>query len=396
MQYTPPRLLESVNSDRRMTVDAVNISERRIVYSYSVQGDWAACFNPAAEFFIEYSEDISRTPKDIAVIPFLCNVLPIAWVLDAEVVVPELNNNFYEHLPQIKHGYADMYPRINFGGRLTVGELVRRDYQVGNKTAAFFSGGAASFDTLIAHAEEHPTLITLLGSDIKLTDREGWQRVSKHAQETAQQFHCKNLFVASSFRLFLREGVLSRLVMPLSNDGWWHGFQHGIGIISHAAPYAYLHRLKKIYIASSFSRKYKFTCASDPTIDNYLRIGKCVTVHDGYDFGRQDKLRRICDFTRRTGEKINLRVCWQSSGGKNCCACEKCYRTICGILAEGENPAEFGFTAYSFEQMRRDFQKPGFISNIVIKLWQNIQARFRERPENLPRNLNWLMELKFS
>lgn len=379
-----------------MTVDAIEISERHIVYRYSVQGDWAACFNPAAEFFVEYSENISRTPKDIAVIPFLCNVLPIAWVLDAEIVVPELDNDFYEHLPQIKHGYADMYPRINFGGRLTVGELVRRDYQVSNDTAAFFSGGADSFDTLIAHAEEHPTLITLLGSDIKLTDREGWQRVSKHALETARQFHCKNLFVASSFRLFLREGVLSRLVMPLVNDGWWHGFQHGIGIISHAAPYAYLHRLKKIYIASSFSRKYKFTCASDPTIDNHVRIGKCITVHDGYDFSRQDKLRRICDFTRRTGEKINLRVCWQSSGGKNCCACEKCYRTICGILAEGENPAEFGFTSYSLEQMRRDFQKPGFISNIVRKLWQNIQAHFRERPENLPRELNWLMELKFS
>lgn len=376
----------------------MNISERRIAFKYTVQGDWKKYFNINAEFFIEYSEDISKTPKDIAIIPFLCNVLPMAWVLDAEIFVDELDYDFYEHLPEIKKGYVDMYPRIKFGGKLKVGKLINHDYEVGNRTAAFFSGGADSFDTLIAHAEEHPTLVTLLGSDVKLSDTKGWELVSKHALETARQFQCKNLFIASSFRLFLNEGALSALVMPLANDGWWHGFQHGIGIISHAAPYVYLHKLKNIYIASSFTEKYKFTCASDPTIDNYLYMGKCATIHDGYEFSRQDKIRRICDYSRQTGTPIQLRVCWESSGGKNCCACEKCYRTICGILAEGESPTKFGFPNYSpdlLEKIRRDFQKPNFIYGVVANLWRNIQGRFREKPENLPKELNWLMGMKF-
>lgn len=353
-------------------------------------------FNAGTEFLIEYSEDISRTPKDIAVIPFICNVLPIAWVLDAEIVVDELDYDFHAHIDEIKRGYIKMYPRIKFGGKLTVGKFISHDYEVGDETAAFFSGGADSFDTLIAHAEEKPTLITLWGSDVKLTDREGWQRVNKHALETARQFGCKNLFVASTFRLFLREGSLSPLVQPLVGDGWWHGFQHGIGIISHAAPYVYLHKLKTIYIASSFCAEHKnYTCASDPTIDNHVHIGKCRTVHDGYEFNRQAKLRRICEFRRRTGKPINLHVCWKSEGGENCCACEKCYRTICGILAEGENPVDYGFASYSLEKMRQDIKKPGFVYNVVSIFWKNIQDHFRERPENLPENLAWLMEMKF-
>ena len=399
---TPLRIPDKVDNradkSRRLTVDAVNISGQRIVFKYTVQGDWKRFFNERTEFFIEYSEDISDTPKDIAVIPFLCNVLPIAWVTDAEVVVEELDYDFYTHLAKIKRGYVDMYPRMKFGGKLTVGNLVRHDYKVGKKTAAFFSGGADSFDTLIAHAKEHPTLVTLRGSDVKLTDIKGWELVSNHALETARQFKCKNLFVTSAFRLFLNEGALSALVEPLANDNWWSGFQHGIGIIGHVAPYAYLHRLKTIYIASSFTAKFEYTCASDPTIDNHVRIGKCTTVHDGYEFSRQDKIRRICEFKRATGTPIRLHVCWQSAGGENCCACGKCYRTICAILAEGENPKEMGFSLYSpvlLEKLHQEFKRSKLSPQVLARRWFFIQERFRERPENLPEALNWLMDVKF-
>lgn len=381
---------------RRIKLDAINIDKRRITYKYSVDGSLKKVFS-GAEFYVSYNADISRTPKDIAVIPFLCNVLPIAWVFDAEIVVDELDNDFYEHLAEIKKGYVDMYPRIKFGGKLTVGKLIKHNYEVGDETATFFSGGADSFDTLIAHAEEHPTLITLFGADVKLSDIDGCNLVRQHARDIAAQFQCKNLLIASTFRRVLNEDLLSKYVQPLANDGWWHGFQHGIGIISHVAPYAYLQRLKQVYMASSFSREYTdYTCASNPTIDNHVRVGKCVTIHDGFDFNRQEKIRRICNYKRRTGKTIPLRVCWQSEGGKNCCACEKCYRTICGILAEGDNPVDYGFTTYTadtLEKMRADFQKPDFKYRSLT--WQIIQARFRERPENLPKELAWLMEIKF-
>ena len=33
-----------------------------------------------------------------------------------------------------------------------------------------------------------------------------------------------------------------------------------------------------------------------------------------------------------------------SQEGDNCCMCEKCYRTMAGLWAEGENPENYGFS----------------------------------------------------
>ncbi len=80
-----------------------------------------------------------------------------------------------------------------------------------------------------------------------------------------------------------------------SGDGWWHGFQHGIQVIGHAAPITCLMGKSTVYFASSFTSKEKgiITCASDPTIDNHLRFCQVKVVHDGYEFDRQDKVRDL-------------------------------------------------------------------------------------------------------
>ena len=325
--------------------------------------------------------------------------MPVAWILDAEIILPELDKDFYEHIDEIKNGYVEMYPKLKFGGKLTVQKLVDNSKNFSNDggAATFFSGGVDSFATLINHIDEHPTLITLWGSDIKLNDFTGWKNVKKHALETANQFKCKNFFIKSSFRQFINEGLLSGLVDPIVHDGWWHGFQHGIGIISHAAPYVYCNKISKIYFASSFSENQKgtYTCASDPTIDNYLYVGKCQTVHDGYEFNRQDKVRNICKYRRQTDENIQLRVCWESSGGQNCCHCEKCYRTILAILVEGENPEKYGFiySAENVKQMHEFLKSPAFIyDKLNANRYIPIIKRFHEIPQNLqkPEIQKWL------
>ena len=383
----------------QLIIKNIDVEKNRIIYKYTVRGEWRIFFNLDAEFFIEYNEDISAVPESIAVIPLICNVLPMAWVTNAEIVVPELDKDFYDNVENIKAGYQNMFPNINFQGKLTVKKLIDNP-NTGNKAAAFFSGGVDSFATLISHAKEHPTLVTLWGSDIKLSDFEGWRRVKNHAKETAQQFHCDNLFIKSSFRQFLHEGNLTQLVWDKSRDGWWHGFQHGIGIISHVAPLAYLRGFSKVYFASSYTEDLKgnYTCASDPTIDNHLHIGKCVAIHDGYELNRQDKIRLICQYSHLEGIPINLRVCWESAGGRNCCACEKCYRTIFAILAEGEAPEDFGFQ-YSLqiiEKMRKDFHSFTFLNKLNLYLWVPALEQIKKHPENLKKNPRWTVDLDFS
>lgn len=357
------------------------IIDNTIKYTYEVMGEWQTVFQPVRECAIEYSCDLKNLPVGIAVLPFLANVLPVAWVYDAEIVVPLCDEDFYRSIPDFKQGYCDMYPMLTFGGKVTVGELQKNTPKGQEGSAVFFSGGVDAFDTLTRHAGEKPTLLTLWGADVKLTDTVGWDRVEAHLKQTAEDFGVDYVTIKSGFRGFLDEGLLSRKVVQ-SGDGWWHGFQHGIGIISHAAPAMYVLGKKMVYIASSFTAadKGKVTCASDPTIDNYVRFCGCNVVHDGYEFTRQMKVHNITQFSKNTGKKIPLRVCWESSGGSNCCNCEKCWRTILGVYAEGFDPHDFGFDYDDFDTIiKRIYQ------NRELLKWHR-ESRYAPMQEVLRKN----------
>jgi len=383
----------------RIILDKVACSAHRIDYTYHAEGECQRFFHPDQTFFIEYSADVTGVPESMAAIPFVCNVLPIAWVVDAELVVPELDASFAAHIDEIKQGYVDMYPRMTFGGHVTAGKLVENDTPPSEKTAAFFSSGVDAYTTLIRHYDEHPTLVTLYGSDVKLEDTEGWALVKGNVTQAAKEFACDTLFIRSSFRMFLDEGALSAFVQERAGDGWWHGFQHGIGLIGHIAPYAWKEKLKTMYIASSFTAKDKghVTCASDPTIDNHVHMGTCHTIHDGYELTRQDKVAQICSFHKERKLPIHLHVCWVSEGGDNCCVCEKCCRTIYAIIAEGENPKDYGFRYddATFHNIERRIRVELLLDAVGIVYWQDIQARFRQHPDRATGPLAWILTADF-
>lgn len=263
-------------------INDILIEKNRIKYEYSIIGKWAKFFKTNTEFYIEYSVDISAVPKSIAVIPLICNILPIAWVQDAEIVVSEIDKSFFYGTEEIKQGYINMYPKVKFLGKVTAQKIVDNSYEISNNTAAFFSGGVDAFSTLISHIEEKPTLITVCGADISLTDTNGWENVKGQLMETANIFDLSYITVKSAFKEFLNHEMLDRDTYKRVKDNWWHGFQHGIGIISNAAPIAYVEKFKLVYIASSFNikDKGKVKCASDPTIDNFVKLGLSKVYHD--------------------------------------------------------------------------------------------------------------------
>lgn len=378
----------------------VEICKNKIIYQYSVEGEWKKYFTHEP-FWIEYSEDINLVPKSVAAIPLLCNISPMAWINNAEIIIDELDKQFYNSIEHFKHGYISMYPNIDFKGKITVKNIIDNSYEYAQQSAAFFSGGVDAFSTLISHADEPLTLITIWGSDIPFDDKEGWGTVKESAIKTANDFGMKNLFIKSCFRVFLNEKELDNAVYNKANDHWWHGFQHGIGLIGHAAPYAFKHKLKSVYIASTFTKKDqgKVTCASDPSIDNHVRLSSCQVYHDGYQCTRQDKLHNICNYKSLHNKDINLRVCYKSRGGRNCCSCEKCYRTICGILAEGFLPKDFGlnFNDKTLFNIQNQLKHKIDLSNVVIPLWQDIQNRAIENKNKFPMNHNiqWLYGIDF-
>lgn len=301
--------------------------EKKLKLSYTING------NPI---------NMEKVPDSILVIPLICNILPIAWLTDSEISIPVIDKDFFESIDNIKQGYINMYPDCNFKGKITATKIESNKNLKSNKCAVFFSGGVDAYCTLVRHILEKPDLVTIWGADIPYDDKNGWTILQKAIHKEADALRLPFIVIHSSFRKMINESNLTIAFQHVLHDGWWHGAQHGIGLIGHAAPSNYLRGVSTQYIAASYWPGAKLTCASWPTIDNYIHFCGCSTVHDAF-IPRQDKIQVIVKSHYENNIPINLHVCWKTTTGENCCLCEKCCRTIMGFLVEGENPSDYGF-----------------------------------------------------
>lgn len=374
-------------------IKSVSVGKNRIDYDYEIRGEWSKYFNTEEKLFLEFSEEISALPESVAVLPLLGNILPIAWTCDASIIVSSIDKSFYDSIPDFKKGFIEMHPMISFKGELKAGVVEQNTLTGGSGCLALFSGGVDAFNTLVCHIDEKPTLVTLWGSDVKLNDVSGWKNVSDHVDSVCSEFGLDKVTVKSNFRTVIREGALDSLVTE-AGDGWWHGFQHGLALLTHTAPIAYVQKKSIVYIASSFTIEDKgISSASDPTIDNFIRFGSTRVVHDGYEFDRQMKIRNIIDYVKQSGHRIRLHVCWVSTGGRNCCRCEKCIRTILGLYAAGADPKEYGFDYSDLSEVCLLFKNMRWVVNQwnLVSTYSTIQKWLRDRYTlmEVEPNLRW-------
>ena len=368
----------------RLILQHIEKSANRIEYSYYIEGDWEKAFRQENRYFIEYGRDICWCPDSVAVIPFLGNFLPVSWVFDAEIVIPKIDGDFLRSIDEIKRGYQVMYPALEFRGSLCCGQVCENKIAQGtNRSLLFFSGGVDAVSSMLSVLGDTPTLMTLWGSDLYLNDEKGWRSVQESVKQTAERFSLPYTFVKTSFRSVLNEPFLTETIAKPQHENWWHGFQHGLAIITHAAPFAFLENIRQIYLASTDSAKFKemYICASHPMIDNQARFCGCRTLHEGFEKSRSDKIRQICSFSARTGIPLPLRVCWVTRTGSNCCVCEKCMRTLYAILAEGYRPEDFGFSLTP-ELYQKHLQ---MLQNGEIRIpeifWKDIIQKLANQPQ---------------
>lgn len=358
-------------------------NNNRVVWSYEVEGEWSSCFTDLRESYAEYDVDLLAVPLSILVIPFICNILPAVWLCDAVAYVGRIDKSFIEHIEMIKDGYRNMYPMLNFKGSIDTQSIEDNCVSSCVHSGSLFSGGVDAYTTFFRHYEEKPSLVTIWGADINLNDNTGWNNLLRQVQDTADRFGVGFHTIKSDFRSVLNENNLDRIVMP-SNDKWWHGFQNSLSMISLASPVAYADKWKTVYIASSFSEDTEgmFTGGSVPSIDNNVYFGSCKAEHDGYELNRQQKTAYVVEECKKRNQNLYLRVCWESKGGRNCSCCEKCYRTILGLVAEGEDPNSYGFVwdRESISRCRR-----GFMHRVKIYEYDYypIQNRMRDNQDNI-------------
>lgn len=378
------------------------IDNNMLKYDFTVSSGLRKFFR-SSPYFIEYQinetpMDLCNVPLGVLAIPFVCNVLPIIWLTDSKLVLDELDGNFFKSITDFKKGYIEMYPEAEFKGKITVKNITEAKSQNSGNSASFFSGGLDAWCTFVRHISENPDLIILWGADIPYTNEKGWAKLYHNVSKTAKEYNKNLITIKTSFRMVIDDGVLSREFTSKLHDGWWHGVQHGIAIIGHAAPCDFLRGVSKQYIAASFSPEDKnVTCASYPTIDNRVRFFDCQVFHDAF-VTRSQKTKEIVSYRKRTGNQVHLHVCWETVDGENCCRCEKCWRTMMGIMLENDYTKYYGFSESktSFKQMKElltnnfDFSQAPYLK----VFWKEYKTQFIIRKKQL-KNMSYYKYIKW-
>lgn len=377
---------------------AVSVDGNRVQYEYTNDPKLDKYFNKETPFFIEYQDpgiDFSNVPNSILSVPFVTNLLPLAWMFDVTIEVDELDATFYQSIEQIKQGFEKIYPQVQFSGTVSVKKIVSNTYINSNNSVCLFSGGVDAMYTLLKHRKEHPTLINVWGVDISFDDIQGHTEVEQHNNKVAETFQCKYICVKSTLRSFLNEHLLNQEAYAILEDYWWHGTQHSIGLLSILAPYNYLMRTGVNYIASSFTEKefqMGVKCVSYPVVDEALRFASTKMIHDGYESQRIDKIRYICSSFRKENRSLELKVCFHFEKGKNCSSCEKCYRTMMAILIFDPDLNRYGFhlTHKDARKIRWFLQR----NQIGVFRWEPIRQAYIENDAN--KDIQWLKNFHFN
>ena len=344
-------------------------------------------------FFVKYDVDVEvdRLDYSIVTIPFILNVIPIVWLSGGEYSVESMDATLADSLEEIRKSFAVMYPNLEWTGRLIPNKVISND--IGRSDAAeavadkpiaiLFSGGVDSTFTSLCHSEKSQLLISIWGADVALDNKSGWLHKRKYCSDFASQYGHSNAFIRSNLFSFLNKMQLHSISPGISD--WWVRIQHGLALTGLTAPLLENKQCKDLLVAATHTGEYEGGSGSHPSIDNNIAWVGVRVQHDGYDYSRQDKIRFIKDYCETHSiDKPALKVCRDSryGSGGNCCECEKCLRTIAGLLVEGEDIAHYGFdtsveTATSL--IGRKFACYSIpISPVVSAIWQTIQTRAHE------------------
>lgn len=313
---------------------------KEINYDYNIIGSIKKLFNKEILFYSKYTVDVSNTPLDIAVIPFLANFLPIAWFAGFDIEVDEVDFDFYNSMLKVKEGFQKQFPSHQLSGKL-ITRVKKKNEIKGNQSAMLFSGGVDAYATYFRIYKKRPDLITILGADIAIEDKSQWNDFTDFIENEILLNNNKKLYIETNVRQFYTYQVELLLKESI---GWWGKVQHGLSLVGSLAPLSYKYSYKSIYIASSYTEQVNIAWGSTPEIDENISWAAINVFHDGYELKRQDKVDLIANFKNQDDAKFKLRVCYSEKRTEfNCSNCEKCFRTILGLILNNKNPNDYGF-----------------------------------------------------
>ncbi len=298
---------------------------------------WEDCDRPVHEMYFETEEEFGQSltcdPHAFlvgSILPAMCHGEKRVSI-DGEIC-PELREGLMTAMTWVRHWYY--HPDR---------ELVRIEAKIQKgtsglrmpvRTGFFFSGGIDSFGTFsgnrMNYPMEHPASIRdgliIYGQNIESDNRsETFAKSRNDLSAVAREGGFTFIPVYTNVRM-------------LDPDGKMFGINHGaiLGAVAHA----FSKRLTTMCISASSSIPGLFHVndrtiephGSHPLIDPLFRSGDLRIRHDGITMSRLDKIKAIAGWKTALD---NIKVCGPNWPGQNCGRCEKCVRTMLGLLAAG-------------------------------------------------------------
>lgn len=370
--------MEGNSNNAYIKIDNVEASNNKLIVHLDFSEDVGRYF--LKDYFVaEYDKKIENVDKSILSIPALSTVITIAWATGADVYMECLDKTYLEALDRVEAVFREWFPQFSFSTKMHVRNI--RSNEFNNKRyAMLFSGGLDSLTSYIRNREKRPTLISVWGADNASPEYKKevlWSKFRNKLLGFANQEEVDIHFIKTNTGELINDKLLTQEYGEFEGE-WWEVVSHGLIYTGLSAPLT-TDGIGTILVASSFPQGYRKPHGSHVFLYADVGWGDTKVVYDSPDLTRQGKIGYILKGNPQYYPYV--RVC-QTYREHNCGFCEKCWRTITGLVLEDVDPRKCNFDIKDgvFDLIR------GYFSNHLLSLesngvlfWQDIQRHIPDK-----------------
>lgn len=393
-----------------IALNKIELDGQKVIYNFSIPSEIREHINPVyidsqnnGTLFVELPNDVDakEIPEGVLTIPFVGTMIGVAMLYRTPIKVPDVDKEYFETVKKLDIVFRKMYPKGNLSLVLEASRVsTAKNNRGGIRTSVFFTGGVDATSALVETVNKAPLLINIAGGDIALSDQTAHERLEDYFSDLKKQIkgldYC---FVRSNCREFFREYTFDKMCKKFIDRelwwGYWASFAHIVVMTASIAPVIYARGITQHYIGSSHSSNDVAFDGNNEELINAIGYAGCKFISADADLDRNDKVKKVVEYSNTSGVHFKLQVCWHKENGLNCCHCEKCYRTIMNVLSAHGDPNNFGLT-YNTDKMA---EIKRFLETTPVKVsyWKTTQNVFQKEHNYWDKTeLAWFVNFKFN
>ena len=392
-----------------IALNRIDLDGQKVTYNFSIPSEIREHINPVyvdsqsnGTLFIELPNGVvaKEIPEGILTIPFIGTMIGVAMLYHTPIKVSNVDAGYFDTVKKLDAVFRKMYPKGNLSLSLDANNVSEFKSNRGVRTSVFFTGGVDATSALVETVNNEPLLINVAGGDIAFSDQKAHEILEDYFSDLKNQIkgldYC---FVKSNCRELFREYSFDKICKQFIDRelwwGYWASIAHIVVMTASIAPVVYAKGITQHYIGSSHSSNDAAFDGNNEEVINAIGYAGCKFISADANLDRNDKVKKIVEYSNTSGVHFKLQVCWHKENGLNCCHCEKCYRTIMNVLSAHGDPNNFGLT-YNTDKMS-EIKKFLETTPIKVSYWETTQNVFKKEQSYWSKtNLTWFVQFKFN